>query len=337
MNKVNKNILFSIIVPVYNVEEYLNQCIDSILEQSFSNFELILVNDGSMDTSLAICSEYKSRDERIQLLDKQNGGAADSRNYGLSKARGQYVIFVDGDDFWSGDFVLNEMAILIKNNDFDIIIHEESRYFSTNNIKCKYNQNKLKHNSGNFEDDALDLVYYHLYASSPWDKIIKRSILIDNDLFFPLNLKYEDMEWCAKLMNHINTYCIYPKSFYMYRQLRVGSEVYSMNEQAVLDIHKSVKKGLIEIQNEKETLQLAMKNYWSFYYVVILMHFDKLSLNNKKVLIKELSSWKNLISSGRNITVDKVNSFYKILPFSVLPKFMSIYAKMNLFYKKTKL
>ena len=145
------------------------------------------------------------------------------------------------------------------------------------------------------------------------------------------------MEWCAKLMNHINTYCIYPKSFYMYRQLRVGSEVYSMNEQAVLDIHKSVKKGLIEIQNEKETLQLAMKNYWSFYYVVILMHFDKLSLNNKKVLIKELSSWKNLISSGRNITVDKVNSFYKILPFSVLPKFMSIYAKMNLFYKKTKL
>lgn len=74
MNKVNKNILFSIIVPVYNVEEYLNQCIDSILEQSFSNFELILVNDGSMDTSLAICSEYKSRDERIQLLDKQNGG-----------------------------------------------------------------------------------------------------------------------------------------------------------------------------------------------------------------------------------------------------------------------
>lgn len=337
MDTVNKNILFSIIVPVYNVEEYLNQCIDSILMQSFSNFELILVNDGSTDSSLALCSEYKNRDERIQLLDKKNGGAADSRNYGLSKSRGQYVIFVDGDDFWSGDFVLNEMALLIKNNDVDIIIHEESRYFSTKNIKCKYNQNKLKQKSGNFENDVLDLIYYHLYASSPWDKIIKRSILIDNDLFFPLNLKYEDMEWCANLLNHVNTYCIYPKSFYMYRQLRVGSEVYSMNEQAVLDIYVSVKKGLIQIENNKETLQLAMKNYWSFYYVVILMHFDKLSSNNKKVLIKELSSWKNLIAPGRNVTVDKVNLFYKILPFSLLPKFMSIYAKMNLFYKKTKL
>lgn len=337
MTELNKDILFSIIIPVYNVQEYLNQCIDSILEQSFSNFELILVNDGSTDTSLDICSEYRNRDKRIQLLEKQNSGAADSRNCGLSKAIGLYVIFVDGDDFWSGDFVLNEMAILIRKNDFDVIIHEESRYFSNSNIKYRCNQNKLKHKSGNFEDDAVDLIYYHLYASSPWDKIIKRSILIDNDLFFPLNRKYEDMEWCAKLMNHINTYCIYSKSFYMYRQLRTGSEVYTMNEQAVLDIHNSVKKGLIEIVNNKETLQLALKNYWSFYYVVLLMHFDKLSLNNKKTVIKDLAAWKNLISPGRNLTVSKVNLFYKILPFSVLPQFMSIYAKLNLFYKKTKL
>ncbi|MFV5696983.1 glycosyltransferase family 2 protein [Flavobacterium sp. ZT3R17] len=337
MDKVNKNILFSIIVPVYNVEEYLSQCIDSILEQSFSNFELILVNDGSTDTSLAICSKYKENDERVVLINKKNEGLSASRNQGLLEANGEYIVFVDSDDFWVGQNVLQDIAALINKTNVDIIIHEESRYFSSNRIECKYNQNKLKHISGNFEEDALDMVYHHLYVASAWDKVIKKSILIENDLFFTLNKFGEDMEWCAKLMNHLQTYCIYPKSFYMYRQLRPGSIVFNINEKVVLDIFMSVKNGLIEIENNKKTLQLAIKNYWSFYYVVVLMHFDKLSSNNKKVLIKDLASWKNLISSGRNVTVNKVNTFYKILPFSVLPQFMSIYAKVNLFYKKTKL
>lgn len=336
MNLAIKNILFSIIIPVYNVEKYLNQCIDSILCQTFSDYELILVNDGSTDGSLEICSEYKNRDERIQLFDKENGGAADSRNYGLSKATGKYVIFVDGDDFWVGDFVLNEMALLISNKDFDIIIHEESRYFSNNNIKYKYYRNKLKHKSGNFEADILDLIFYHLYASSPWDKIIKRSILIDNNLFFPLNRKCEDMEWCAKLMCHINTYCIYPKSFYMYRQLRAGSEVYSINENAVLDIYKSVKKGLVATDGNKTALQLATKNYWSFYYVVLLMYYCKLGSENKKAIINDLYLWKHLISPDRNLTVNKVVFFYRLIPFFMLPYFLDCYAKVNFLYKKSK-
>lgn len=337
MEKVNGNILFSVIVPVYNVEEYLNQCIDSILEQSFSNFELILVNDGSTDNSLSICSEYKNRDERVVLINKKNEGLSASRNRGLLEAKGDYIIFVDSDDFWVGQNALQEITDLIYKTNVDIIIHEESRYFSSNKIECKYNQNKLKHISGKFEEDALDLVYHHLYAASAWNKIIKKSILLDYDLFFTLDKIGEDMEWCAKLMNHLQTYCIYTKSFYMYRQLRPGSIVFNINEKVVLDIFMSVKKGLIEIENNKEILQLAIKNYWSFYYVVVLMHFDKLSPTNKKVLIEDLASWKNLISSGRNLTVNKVNRFYKILPFSVLPQFMSIYAKVNLLYKKTKL
>lgn len=337
MDKVNKNILFSIIVPIYNVEQYLNQCIDSILIQSFSNFELILVNDGSTDNSIAICSKYKETDERVVLIDKKNEGLSASRNKGLLEASGEYIVFVDSDDFWVGQNALQDIADLINKTNVDIIIHEESRYFSPNRIQCKFNQNKLKHISGDFEHDASDMVYHHLYVASAWDKVIKKSILIDNDLFFTLNKIGEDMEWCAKLMNHLHTYTIYPKSFYMYRQLRPGSIVFNINEKVVLDIFMSVKNGLIEIDNNKETLQLAIKNYWSFYYVVVLMHFDKLSSSNKKMLIKDLASWKYLISSGRNVTVNKVNTFFKILPFSVLPQFMSIYAKVNLFYKKTKL
>jgi glycosyltransferase involved in cell wall biosynthesis len=337
MNKTNNRILFSIIIPVYNVEEYLNQCIDSILEQSFSNFEVILVNDGSTDSSNEICTDYKKKDSRVHVINKQNGGLSDARNRGLLEASGEYVLFVDSDDFWIGEMVLSDMAHLISESDVDIIIHEESRYYSQNKIDCKYKQLKLKHTSGNFEDHALELVYYHLFAASAWDKVIKKVILIENDLFFTSNKTGEDMEWCAKLMNHLKSYAVYPKSFYMYRQLRPGSIVFNINEKAVLDIFTSVKNGLVHIEGNKESLQLAIKNYWSFYYVVVLMHFQKLSANNRKLLYEQLYLWRNLITYGRNLTVNKVTYFYRYLPFSMVPLFLNLYAKVNLIYKKRKL
>ena len=93
---------FSIIVPVYKVEKYLNQCVSSILEQDFKDFELILVDDGSPDGCPAICDELAITDERIKVIHKINGGLSDARNAGLAIASGDYVIFLDSDDFWEG-------------------------------------------------------------------------------------------------------------------------------------------------------------------------------------------------------------------------------------------
>ena len=94
-----ENQLISVIVPVYNVEEYLKQCLDSILEQTFSNYEVILVNDGSTDSSGLICQEYAEKDARIRYFEKENGGLSDARNYGIEQAQGEYLTFVDSDDF----------------------------------------------------------------------------------------------------------------------------------------------------------------------------------------------------------------------------------------------
>lgn len=91
--------LVSIIVPVYNAEKYLNKCLDSIVNQTYSNLEIILINDGSTDNSLSICNDYTNKDGRIIVIDKHNTGAADSRNEGLKKATGKYIMFVDSDDF----------------------------------------------------------------------------------------------------------------------------------------------------------------------------------------------------------------------------------------------
>lgn len=90
----------SFIIPVYNVEQYLRQCIDSILQQSYDNFEIILVDDGSTDSSSQLCDNYAIKDNRVKVFHKMNGGLSDARNFGLLHARGEYVIFLDSDDFW---------------------------------------------------------------------------------------------------------------------------------------------------------------------------------------------------------------------------------------------
>ena len=109
---MNKNPKISIIVPVYNAEQYLRRCIDSILNQSFTDFELILIDDGSKDKSSDICDEYAAKDSRIKVYHKENGGVSSARNLGLDNANGEWIAFVDSDDFIKEDY-LKHMAILI--------------------------------------------------------------------------------------------------------------------------------------------------------------------------------------------------------------------------------
>lgn len=126
-----ENQLISVIVPVYNVEEYLKQCLDSILEQTFSNYEVILVNDGSTDSSGLICQEYAEKDSRIRYFEKENGGLSDARNYGIEQAQGEYLTFVDSDDFLD-KMHLNVLYTALVNNNVDISIVNYANYQTSN-------------------------------------------------------------------------------------------------------------------------------------------------------------------------------------------------------------
>lgn len=133
------NPLISVIVPVYNVERYLNQCIDSILAQTYKDFELILVDDGSKDKSGEICDEYVKKDSRIRVFHKKNGGVSSARNYGIDNAQGTYICFVDSDD-WVDETYLEDM---LKPGDYDWIIqgikiNDKYRIYKNEFLKDKY-------------------------------------------------------------------------------------------------------------------------------------------------------------------------------------------------------
>lgn len=334
MDTQTKPVFFSIIVPVYNVEDYLVQCLDSILKQEYSNYELLLINDGSTDSSLEICQKYQQIYNQIILIDKKNGGLSDARNTGLSAAKGDYIIFTDSDDYWHGKEVLKDLNQLIKESSPDIIIHEESRFFSKKDVACKYNQKFIKNKSGKFENEILNLVYYDLYVASAWDKVIKRSILIDNNLFFPVGRKSEDIEWCGKLIHYIKAFSIYSKSFYVYRQIRKGSITTTVSGKHIEDIYEMVKNGLDSQKAVSEKLSKAIENYWACNYVVILKDFYVLSSKTQKQIWNDLVSWKYLLQKGRNIKVDKVMKFYSFLSFKALIFFLNGYRLKTILYKK---
>ncbi|MDX6180979.1 glycosyltransferase family A protein [Flavobacterium sp. Fl-77] len=334
MSNPKNDICFSIIVPVYNVEAYLKQCLDSILCQEYSRYELILINDGSTDSSFEICRDYQQKYSKINLINKINGGLSDARNTGLLAASGDYIIFTDSDDYWVGDTVLKDLNELIETTNPDIIIHEELRFFSSKDIVCKNNQQFIQNKKGEFENEILNLIYYDLYVASAWDKIIKRSILLDNKLFFPLERKSEDIEWCGKLIKHLKTFSIYSKSFYTYRQARKGSITTTVNEKHINDVYLMVKNGLNSEPSQSNPINEAIENYWACNYVVILKDFYVLSSKKRKEIKEDIVSWQYLLQRGRNLKIDSVMKFYQYLDFKTLIFLLNIYRIKTFFSKK---
>ena len=167
----------SVIVPVYKVEKYIGKCIESILSQTFKDFELILVDDGSPDSSGAICDQYAQKDSRIQVIHKTNGGVSSARNLGLDKARGQWITFVDADDYVDSSFCIiddeEKNDIIIKPHfivGVDDSIKEQKQFDFASSIT----------NIDEFLSKNLDAVIFR----TPWGKFFKSNIL--KNIRFPL-------------------------------------------------------------------------------------------------------------------------------------------------------
>lgn len=158
----------SIIIPVYNSEKYISKCLDSVLNQTYKNIEILVINDGSKDNSINILKEYEKKDKRIILIDKENEGVSKTRNLGINKASGEFIMFIDNDDYIDKDYIFNYM-----NNykDEDIIIGSYKRTNTEDKILFKYDLNT---NS--------DWSKYVVLA--PWAKLYKRDFLVKNKIEF---------------------------------------------------------------------------------------------------------------------------------------------------------
>ena len=192
MNEIAKT-LFSFVVPIYNVELFLEKCVDSIINQTFGNFEVILVDDGSTDSSAAICDKYQKQDTRISVIHKENGGLSDARNIGLQKATGKYVIFVDSDDYITLDAC--EKLTIYSQSDIDIIV---CRGMSVG-PQCALTHSQK--NIGKVMTGSEFLLEEISNGSMPMAvclNVYRRKFLVDNMLQFKFGIYHEDEQFTPR-------------------------------------------------------------------------------------------------------------------------------------------
>lgn len=252
----------SIIVPVYKVEPYIHKCIDSILNQTFKDFELILVDDGSPDNCGKICDEYAQKDERIVVIHKDNGGQATARNAGIDIARGDYIGFVDSDDWIEADMYELLYESCSKENS-DIVIIGVNEVNSEGKIEYEYIPDNI----------TLSNI---LKRAHPCNKLFSIRLFKENDLKFADGRYYEDLELIPKLYILANIISTIDASKYNY--LHRENSTTSTKDNKVLDYlwaYKSIKAYILQnnlIDKYGNELEVGL-NYFKNFYLDILHHY----------------------------------------------------------------
>ena len=293
------NSLISIIVPVYKVEKYLNRCIDSIINQTYKNLEIILVDDGSPDNCGEICDEYAEKDNRVKVIHKKNGGVSSARNTGIDSATGEYIMFVDSDDYIEKDglqYLFEEYA------EVDILIAGWKMLF--NGQFNKYIVESKVCDRDMFVDEYIRIFRSgNLILSTPWSKLYKRKIFVDNNLRFDeKNSISEDAKFNVEFFSFADNVKFFDVVLYVYNRdnsesatCKFYENYYAMQK----NFYISMKKWM-DIYNKKEYVlyQLVQIFYASFCHYAI---------NCKtKIAVQHLS---HMVDDIGNILFDNVDKF----------------------------
>lgn len=231
--------MLSVIIPVYNVEDYLNECLDSVINQTLEDIEIICIDDGSTDNSPDILKEYSKKDKRIKIIIKENGGQATARNLGIKEAQGEYIAFVDSDDFIEPT-MFEKLYTKAKDNNLDIAMCKIATYDNqTEEIK----DNVWYYMLGVFRDFEKDIFNHkdtkeftcHI-AVTPYNKIYKTTLLKENNILFPEGLIFEDEKFFYDTYLRAKRVSIVDEFLYYYRINRKGSTVDTIKDNDFSDI-----------------------------------------------------------------------------------------------------
>lgn len=312
--KENKSsIELSVIVPIYNMEKYLKKCLDSILNQTYKDMEIILVDDGSNDSSPEICDSYIGIDNRIKVFHKKNGGLSDAKNFGIKKAKGKYITFVDSDD-WIENNMYSDMLEYMKESKADISIC--GRYIDYEDGKTEkwFNSNFLEMNN---KEALISLNSFQNFDMASWDKIYKRR-LFDN-IEFPVGKKCEDAYTTYLLFEKSSKIIYIPQCYYHYFQ-RNGS--ISRSKSLNMDYIYAAKEQMIYFSKKHpELLSIGETNYvFSIKAIFQVSIQQKIKIdNNFKLLIKDAKKFKKSVYENKNI------SFKKKITYTLFAYFTNLY------------
>ncbi len=304
----------SVIVPVYNVEKYIEKCLNSLVNQTLKEIEIIVVNDGSPDNSQKIIDKFTKKYSNVKSYIKENGGLSDARNFGLKYAKGEYVAFIDSDDFVKLD-MYEEMYEKAKEKDYDMVVCD---------INYLYPDKTLRVSSG-IKNDTTDIknVYMNIHPAA-WNKIFKKE-LFKNDVYFKKNVWFEDVEFIYRMLPYIKSIGVVSKPFneYVQRPGSITSTVnlkiydYISNLNGIIDFYKD-RKIYDEYQKELEYV------YVRYLYATFVKSVKKYDYNEYLKAVDE--AIKNVKEHFPRYRKNKY--FYKSLKGIYLVMFNKLIAKI---------
>ena len=309
----------SVIVPIYNVEKYLEKCIDSIISQTYSNIEIILINDGSTDNSESICKKYENTDRRIRYYKKENGGLSSARNYGIERAEGDYFLFIDSDDYIDNSMVKTLLTYAIKHN-ADIV---ECNYYEVINEEFHVFK-QMKNKVYSSKEAIASLICNTGITPTAWNKLYSKKLFCK--LRYAEGIYHEDEEIIIKLLSNSKKVVEIGKPLYFYIK-REGSIINSKFNIKHLDAIKIMEDRielLKKIKIDPSTINLAqarLSNIYNEMYAKLSASNDKYLKEKKYELMKKRKNQIKLVIKSP-ITLNKK---IRAMIFYLFPKFTTKY------------
>ena len=264
----------SVIVPVYNVEKYLRECLDSIVNQTYKNIEVICIDDGSIDSSLEILREYAQRDSRIVIVQQENQGAAVARNYGMSIAQGKYLLFLDSDDIFAEELI-SKAVVKAERFDVDIVIYKAMSFDTVTGDNVALNdkfESFLKYKDEVFSYVDVPNEIFNSFMVPAWNKLFRKDFVIDKNIEFQNIRRSNDLYFTNKALVLAEKIILLDEYLVFYRT-GMQSNLQANNDKSPLTFYEA----LCELKKFLDKENLYVRVYESFVNLAVEIMFYNLN------------------------------------------------------------
>lgn len=315
----------SIIIPVYNGAQTLNRCLRSILAQDFEDYQVIIVDDGSIDDTLALAQEWAARDQRFQVVSQHCYGPGKARNVGLTLARGEYVVYMDADDYWPRQDLLRNLAERIEKDVADVYMYQMVKVTEDGTVLERYTKPPFANTDRVLSLDEVyeDLVRDGHTLAAVWNKCVRRKLMLKKDIRFREDVLGEDIDWVLQLFSHVRTICLLNIRAYAYTQHRTVSR--STRSEAPNDLATIVDDWAQRLGKGDIAHTKAAAGVVAFEYGICMGNHHRLSWENKKRMRRNAY----LLDWGLDGKTLLIRRFYKILGYDLTCVAVRMYLLMR--------
>lgn len=322
---------FSIIIPIYNVEKYLNKCVDSVVNQTFDDIEVILVDDGSTDNSPAICDSYAEKDKRVKVIHKPNGGLSDARNTGIKNSAGKYLISLDSDDYWNDRSALLQLSKKADSG-YDIIM------FGCTDWNIHTGEKKISKDGYNIElleNSGKQEILHYLFSQKmiPGGAnifAVSSKIIKDNSIKYKKGICSEDYDFIMSTVFCCNSFSAINNPFYIYRKGRKDSITSSSFSKIIAGVTYTIDKWYkASSKIEDEQVKADLLNYLAFIYSTSLVSLGMADQSQINEAIKTLNEHKFILKYAYWNNVKLVRLFVSVFGIKSTAKMLKTYFKLK--------